>query len=98
MSALADLAEDVMALDGKTIRRSLARADGKGAMHVVSAWASTNALMLAQFKVDDKSNEITARPELLAMLNLQDRVVTIDAMGCQGEVARQIIDQGGRTC
>jgi len=54
MSALADLAEDVMALDGQIIRRSLDRTDGKGAMHVVSAWASTNALVLAQFKGEDK--------------------------------------------
>lgn len=95
MSALADLAEEIIALDGKTIRRSLDRADGKGAIHVVSAWASTNELVLAQFKVDDKSNEITALPELLALLNLKGSVVTIDAMGCQVEIARQIIDQGG---
>jgi predicted transposase YbfD/YdcC len=95
MRALADLAEDVIALDGKTIRRSLDRADGKGAIHVVSTWASTNALGLAQFKVDDKSNEITALPELLALLNLQGRVVTLDAMGCQVERARQSIDPGG---
>jgi predicted transposase YbfD/YdcC len=95
MSALADLAEEVMALDGKTIRRSWDRADGKGAIHVVSAWASTNELVLAQVKVDDKSHEITALPELLALLNLKGSVVTIDAMGCQVEIARQIIDQGG---
>jgi predicted transposase YbfD/YdcC len=95
MSALAKLAEEVIALDGKTIRRSLDRADGKGAIHVVSAWASINELVLAQFKVDDKSNEITALPELLAMLNLHGSVVTIDAMGCQVELARQIVDQGG---
>src|SRR5262245_48926727 len=95
MSALADLAEDVIALDGKTIRRSLDRPDGKGAMHVVSAWASTNELVLVKFKVDYKSNEITALPELLALLNLHGSVVTIDAMGCQVEIARQIVDQGG---
>jgi predicted transposase YbfD/YdcC len=95
MSALAQLAEEVIALDGKTIRRSLDRADGKGAIHVVSAWASINELVLAQFKVDDKSNEITALPELLAMLNLHGSVVTIDAMGCQVEIARQVVDQGG---
>ena len=95
MSALANLAEEVIALDGKTIRRSLDRADGTGAIHVVSAWASRNELVLAQFKVDDKSNEITALPELLALLNLHGSVVTIDAMGCQVEIARQIVDQGG---
>jgi predicted transposase YbfD/YdcC len=95
MHALADLCEEVIALDGKTIRRSLDRADGRGPIHVVSAWASRNELVLAQFKVDAKSNEITALPELLSMLNLEGSVVTIDAMGCQVEMAGQIIDQGG---
>lgn len=95
MSALAQLDQEIIALDGKTIRRSLDRADGKGPIHVVSAWASRNELVLAQFKVDAKSNEITALPELLALLNLEGSVVTIDAMGCQVEIARQIIDQGG---
>jgi predicted transposase YbfD/YdcC len=95
MSALVALCPEIIALDGKAIRRSLDRADGKGPMHVVSAWASRNALVLAQFKVDAKSNEITALPTLLALLNLEGSVVTIDAMGCQVEIARQIIDQGG---
>ena len=95
MNALANLAEELIALDGKTIRRSLDRADGKGPIHVVSAWAASNAIVLAQFKVDDKTNEITALPELLAMLNLHGRVVTIDAMGCQVEIAQQIVHQGG---
>jgi DDE_Tnp_1-associated/Transposase DDE domain len=95
MSALAQLCQEIIALDGKAIRRSLERIDGKGPIHVVSAWASRNALVLAQFKVDAKSNEITALPELLALLNLEGNVVTIDAMGCQVEIARQIIDQGG---
>jgi len=95
MSALAQLYQEIIALDGKAIRRSLDRADGKGPIHLVSAWASRNELVLAQFKVDAKSNEITALPELLALLNLEGNVVTIDAMGCQVEIARQIIDQGG---
>jgi predicted transposase YbfD/YdcC len=95
MSALAQLGQESIALDGKTIRRSLDRADGKGPMHVVSAWASRNTLVLAQFKVDAKSNEITALPALLALLNLEGSVVTIDAMGCQVEIAQQITDQGG---
>jgi predicted transposase YbfD/YdcC len=95
MSALAQRGQEIIALDGKTIRRSLDRADGKGPIHVVSAWASRNELVLAQFKVDAKSNEITALPELLALLNLEGSVVTIDAMGCQVEIAQQIIDQGG---
>jgi predicted transposase YbfD/YdcC len=95
MSALAQVAGEVIALDGKTIRRSLDRAGGTGAIHVVSAWASRNELVLAQYKVEEKSNEITALPELLALLNLHGSVVTIDAMGCQVEIARQIVDQGG---
>jgi hypothetical protein len=94
MSALAALGEAIMARDGKPMRRSLARADGTGPMHVVRAWASRNELVLAQFKVDAKSNEITALPELLSMLTLEGHVVTIDAMGCQVEIAGQIIDQG----
>ncbi len=95
MSALVELCAEIIALDGKAIRRSLDRSDGKGPIHVVSAWASRNELVLAQFKVDAKSNEITALPDLLALLNLEGNVVTIDAMGCQVEIARQIIDQGG---
>jgi predicted transposase YbfD/YdcC len=95
MSALAQLCQEIIALDGKTIRRSLDRADGKGPIHVVSAWASRNELVLAQFKVDAKSNEITALPALLALLNLEGSLVTIDAMGCQVEIAQQIITQGG---
>jgi predicted transposase YbfD/YdcC len=94
MQALADLRQDIVALDGKTIRRSLDRADGKGPIHVVNAWASANEVVLAQFKVDAKTNEITALPELLRMLNLAGAVVTIDAMGCQVEIARQIQEQG----
>ena len=95
MSALSQLSQEIIALDGKAIRRSLERADGKGPIHVVSAWASRNELVLAQFKVDDKSNEITALPELLALLDLKGCVVTIDAIGCQVEIARQIVAQGG---
>ena len=95
MSALAQLGQEIIALDGKTIRRSLDQADGKGPIHVVSAWASRNELVLAQFKVDATSNEITALPALLALLNLEGSVVTVDAMGCQVAIARQIIDQGG---
>jgi predicted transposase YbfD/YdcC len=95
MRALVEQCPEIIALDGKTIRRSLDRADGKGPIHVVSAWASRNELVLGQFKVAAKSNEITALPALLALLNLKGHVVTIDAMGCQVEIARQIIDQGG---
>lgn len=94
MQALADLSQDLVALDGKTIRRSLDSADGKGPMHVVHAWASANKVVLAQCKVDAKTNEITALPEVLRILNLAGAVVTIDAMGCQGAIARQMQEQG----
>jgi predicted transposase YbfD/YdcC len=93
MQALADLSQGMVALDGKTIRRSLDRADGKGPMHVVNAWASAHEVVLAQCKVDAKTNEITALPALLRMLQLAGVVVTIDAMGCQVEIARQIQEQ-----
>ncbi|RMH15866.1 MAG: ISAs1 family transposase [Gammaproteobacteria bacterium] len=94
MSALAELHGDIVSLDGKTIRRSLDNADGKGPIHIVNAWASANELVLAQYKVDDKSNEITALPELIDMLNLKGSIVTIDAMGCQVAIAQKIIDKG----
>lgn len=86
------LPAEVVALDGKTARRSQDRGSGKGAIHMVSAWAATNRLGLAQVKVDDKSNEITALPELLRVLALSGCIVTIDAMGCQRTIAAQIRD------
>jgi predicted transposase YbfD/YdcC len=85
---------EVVAIDGKTVRRSHDRRNGKEAIHLVSAWATANHLVLGQRKVEDKSNEITAIPELLQMLMLNGCIVTIDAMGCQSEIAGQIIDQG----
>jgi predicted transposase YbfD/YdcC len=84
----------VIAIDGKTLRRSQDRANGKSAIHMVSAWASANHLVLGQLKVDDKSNQITAIPELLEVLELSGSIVTIDAMGCQKDIARQIVEQG----
>lgn len=88
-------AGEVIAIDGKTVRRSYDEGQGKGAIHMVSAWASQNRLVLGQRKVDDKSNEITAIPELLKVLDLHGCIVTIDAMGTQKAIARQIIEQGG---
>ncbi len=85
---------EVVALDGKTLRRSHDKSAGKAAIHMVSAWASQNRLVLGQVKVDDKSNEVTAIPELLRVLALQGCIVTLDAMGCQTDIAAQIIDQG----
>ena len=85
---------EVVAVDGKTARRSYDRAGNKGAIHMVSAWATQNALTLGQVKTEEKSNEITAIPQLLEMLELHGCIVTIDAMGCQREIAQQIT-QGG---
>ena len=84
----------LVAIDGKTIRRSHDRFIGKAAIHMVSAWASANHLLLGQTKTDAHSNEITAIPELLKMLEVSGCIVTIDAMGCQTEIARTIVDQG----
>ena len=85
---------EVVAIDGKTLRHSYDRGADKGAIHMVSAWASANRLILGQCKVDEKSNEITAIPELLKLLEIKGCIVTIDAMGCQKEIASQIIEQG----
>jgi len=88
------LPAEVVALDGKTVRRSHDRGAGKSAIHLVSAWATTNRLVLGQVKVDAKSNEITAIPDLLRALALTGCIVTIDALGCQRAIAEQIRDQG----
>lgn len=91
--ALRDCVKDVIAVDGKTIRRSGDRKNK--ARHIVSAWSSQCQLALAQIKTDDKSNEITAIPDLLDLLDLQGHVVTIDAMGCQRAICHTILDKGG---
>jgi len=83
----------VIACDGKTARRSHDRDAGKAAVHMVSAWASANRLVLGQQAVDEKSNEITALPALLKLLMLKGCIVTIDAMGCQTAIAQTIIDR-----
>jgi predicted transposase YbfD/YdcC len=85
----------VIAIDGKTLRRSHDRGLGKKAIHMVSAWAAENSLVLGQVKTDEKSNEITAIPELLQLLDINACIVTIDAMGCQKAIAKQIIEQKG---
>jgi predicted transposase YbfD/YdcC len=84
-----------IAIDGKTARASLDRPSGQAALHVVSAWAREAGLVLGQVAVDEKSNEITAIPKLLAMLELHGAIVTIDAMGCQKEIAAKIHAGGG---
>jgi len=85
----------VIAIDGKQVRGSADRANGKAAINLVSAWATANQLVLGQVKVQDGSNEITAIPQLLKMLDLSGCLVTIDAIGTQREIAQQIVDQSG---
>jgi predicted transposase YbfD/YdcC len=85
----------LIAIDGKTLRGSYDRRDGRAAIHMVSAWATENKLSLGQVVVDEKSNEITAIPELLGLLDVTGAVVTIDAMGCQKEIADLIREGGG---
>lgn len=85
----------VIAVDGKTLRRSHDQANGKAAIHLVSAWAEQNRIVLGQVKVDEKSNEITAIPELLRVVDVHGCIVTIDAMGCQHEIANLVVEKGG---
>ena len=86
---------DVIAIDGKTLRRTFDTAAQKAAIHMVSAWATAQGLCLGQVKTDAKSNEITAIPALLDVLALAGRIVSIDAIGCQPAIARRIRDRGG---
>jgi predicted transposase YbfD/YdcC len=85
-----------IAIDGKTLRGSFDTAAGRSPLHLVSAWASEARLTLGQVAVDSKSNEITAVPLLLELLELKGATVTLDAMGCQKEIARKIIERGGQ--
>jgi len=82
----------IIAIDGKTLRRSFDVASGKSAIHMVSAWATANHISLGQVVVDAKSNEITAIPKLLQILEISGCLVTIDAMGCQTEIAQAIVN------
>jgi predicted transposase YbfD/YdcC len=94
--ALAELLPDeVVAIDGKELRGSVDHPAGKAAICLVSAWASDQHLVLGQVKVDEKSNEITAIPDLLDVLSLEGTVVTIDAAGCQTAIAQKVIEKGG---
>lgn len=86
---------EVIALDGKTIRHSFDRATGQGPLHIVSAWATGAGVALGQVRVDEKSNEITAIPRLLDLLAIKGCIVTLDAMGCQKDIAQKIIESGG---
>lgn len=92
VAALTGIAADVIAIDGKTGRRCSTKG-GRGSLHMVSAFAARQRLVLGQVKVADKSNEIVAIPRLLDMLAIEGAIVTVDAMGCQREIARKIIDK-----
>ena len=87
-------AGQLVAIDGKTLRQSFDRAGAKSALHMVSAWAAANKISLGQVAVAEKSNEITAIPRLLELLELEGALVTIDAMGCQTEIAEKIVEKG----
>jgi len=93
VSAIAKIPAELIAIDGKTSRRSYKKKSANDAIHVVSAFAARQRLVLGQTKVDEKSNEIVAIPKLLNMLSLEGAIVTIDAMGCQKEIAKQIVNK-----
>ena len=85
----------IIAIDGKTLRGSFHNAESRDCLHMVSAWSVENGLVLGQVRTQEKSNEITAIPALLSLLDIEDSVVTIDAMGCQTDIAQKILDGGG---
>ena len=86
---------DIIAFDGKTLRRSFDTATGLSAIHVINAWSCENDFCIGQMKVDGKSNEITAMPALMALMDIRGSVITADALNCQRDIAQQIITQGG---
>jgi predicted transposase YbfD/YdcC len=90
VASLTKLGPDIVAIDGKTLRRAYTQGGAKAPIHMISAWSSRQRLVLGQAKVADKSNEITAIPDLLDLITLKGSIVTIDAMGCQKEIARKI--------
>jgi predicted transposase YbfD/YdcC len=93
-AALQEDIREIVAIDGKTLRRSFDRGAGQGPIHMISAWAAGQRLVLGQLAVGAKENEITAIPELLALLNLKGAIVTIDAIGCQKKIAAAIREKG----
>ncbi len=95
MAGFTEACQGVVAIDGKVLRRSFDKASVKSALHMVSAWGCEQRLVLAQLATDAKSNEITAVPQLLKMLSLEGCIVTVDALNCQREIARQVIEQTG---
>src|SRR5687768_7644466 len=95
MARFAEAAQGVVAIDGKVLRRSFDAASGKSALHMVTAWGCDQRLVLAQIATDATSHEITAVPRLLDMLSLKGTIVTVDALNCQRDIARRIVEQGG---
>ena len=93
VGSIAEVVEGVVSIDGKQLRRSYDSASEKAAIHMVSAWASSTGLTLGQVKTEEKSNEITAIPRLLKLLEVKGCIVTLDAMGTQKPIAEQIIEQ-----
>lgn len=85
----------IVPIDGKTLRGSYQTGDKKSAIHIVNAWCDENNIILGQYKTEAKSNEITAIPHLLNLIDVNDAIVTIDAMGCQKKIAEKIIEKGG---
>jgi predicted transposase YbfD/YdcC len=95
VASLTKLGPDIVAIDGKTLRRSYQVGGAKAPIHMISAFSSRQRMVLGQRKVADKSNEITAIPELLDLLTVKGAIVTIDAKGCQTEIASKIVSKGG---
>ena len=90
---MGDLNDDIVAIDGKVMRRTLDKASGNPAIHIVSAWSVRNNLCFGLAKVADKSNKITAIPTLLKLLDVKGATITTDAMGCQYEIGDQIVSE-----
>jgi predicted transposase YbfD/YdcC len=93
--AISESVDDIISFDGKTLRHSFDSATGLSAVHILNAWSSANDFCLGQMKVDGKSNEITAMPKLLKLLDITGSVVTADALNCQKDIAEIIVDQRG---
>src|SRR4029077_3501569 len=93
VAALTGTSAEVVAIDGKTVRRSYQKKGAKAPIHMVSAFAARQRLVLGQVKVAEKSNEIVAIPKLLDMLAIEGAIVTIDAIGCQRDIAQKVVDK-----
>jgi len=93
-TAMSEAVDDVIAFDGKALRRSFDSATGMSAIHVLNAWSSANDFCVGQMRIDGKSNEITAMPKLLKMLDVKGSVITADALNCQKDIAETIVEKG----